>query len=200
MSEEAILKLVVEVPRSTLLKLKERFQGDLVHVVAQAIESAAGPDDEAVRISKDTMLKVCSLVDVAAINSERSLVEAIQARLNVQPGSVLLNLDPNVTQAMEQVARSNGITLAEAVKNFFQFAIANGWFETTWDLYSLLFTQAQWKRLKNSLGILPSDASTVVKILNDWAEMQAGAKASMAERDPAQPTHPEQVTGQVPGF
>jgi len=202
MSDEAILKMTVEIPRSTILKLREKYPGEIPQVIERAIEAAAGPDEESVRVSKQTMLALCTLLDAGAINSERDLIRSVQERFKVSPGTIMLQLDPNVTQVMEDVARSNGISTSEVVKNGFQEAIANNWFGTTWDLYSLLFTRQQWKALKLCLGKLPSDARTIVKVLLDWSQMQEAVKLNakpQLEGTASAPVIPEPTTA-VPSF
>jgi hypothetical protein len=187
MPDEAIIKISVELPRTTILALRKYFGAELPlnELVLRAAKEVAQPVGDKTVVSRETLRQLASMLAVETINSEQALVEAVKQRFKISEHSVLLELDPNLTAAVEETARRNNITFRDSLRNYIELGFARGLFDQPWDQYAMFFSSPEWKRLKAALGKVPSDAKHLVEALEEWRRAASVAPVQVQPPEPA---------------
>jgi hypothetical protein len=191
MSEDNSLQRVeVEVPRSHLVVIRRLFKGASVkQAIEQCVETFTKGWQSGIELSTQAISEISSLLNIQTFNSESSLIQAIQKRLNAGPRTIVFEMDEQLAVMVRAKAKGNSANFNEYVKNFVHSMFRYGMLD--WNLHSIFFADRQWDRIRRALGKTPITGENFARIFEEWAHFKAQQDLGKIEATPASVAAPE---------
>ncbi len=162
---ETFEKLTITIDKATLGKIRRLGPADQApgDAVLAALSYFINNLDK-VQVSRDTLASISERAGVDPIRSEVELVRAFESATHLRRDSFVVSIDPVMLPMIEEVAKGQGRTVAEVMRDYISHSAANGGFFTDHMPYRYVnLTNGQWNRLWEELGSPKyRDAETLV--------------------------------------
>ena len=167
MTEETFQRVAVDIPRAHMVILRRIFKGEQMKAcVEKCVESFTGGWKKGVELSKECVQEVSSLLNIQSFNSESALIEAIRARFNLNPRSVVIDVDEALATKIRAKSKGNDLNFSDYVRRFVHASFRHGIMD--WDTHTIFFDDKQYDRMKKAMSGVPFNPENLSRIVAEW--------------------------------